>query len=1170
MNSVRLRVGLDVGSTTVKAVAIDEQTRDLLWMDYQRHESGQAEKVLELLQKLATEFQDIPNDAIRVSITGSGGKGLAEHIGAKYVQEVSAVTRAVEQYHPETGSVVELGGQDAKIIILREDPKTGLKNKFLSMNDKCAGGTGAVLDKISAKLGIPAEDLSQLHYDGIKLHHVAGKCGVFAETDINSLLMQGIPKDQLMASLFQALVEQNLAVLTRGHTLRPVVLLLGGPNAFIRGMREAWRSNLQQMWEERAVPLPPGADADDLVIVPANAQYYVALGAVEWSRKENIPAYNGWKTLEDFLASDRRKIKQGSATALWTSREELESFKRKYRKKPFEPASFQPGETVEAFIGLDGGSTSTKGVLLNREQEVLAKAYKLSEGNPIKDSQEIFAQLRHQVESTGASLDILGVGVTGYAADILKDVLKADAAIVETVAHTQSALHLYKDVDVICDVGGQDIKIMVLRDGKVKDFKLNTQCSAGNGYFLQSTAGDFQIPVEKYADVAFEAEAMPNFGYGCAVFLQSDIVNFQRQGWKSNEIMAGLAAVLPKNIWLYVAQIPNMASLGTNFVLQGGTQHNLAAVKAQVDFIKSKFLGRDEQPNIVVHEHCGEGGAIGAALEAHHLWKNGSKSAFIGLDATAAINYTATTNDDTRCHFCKNECLRTFIEVSATDRLNGVDSVASGVDRFEEEIVVPPDDVNPPENGEFKPMMQVQEGNRRLIVGNACEKGSVEDPRNMRAIKKELDAKLEANPNFVDASVKRAYRSFSPVNVSDARPKFAATRGARARATLMKGRSQIRIGIPRLLNVYLVAPLFSAYFESLGVPFRNLVFSDITTGELYREGAKRGAIDPCYPAKLAIPHIHNLIHTKHGKKSLDIVFFPMIDDLPSEMENVGDSRVCPTITATPESVKAAFMKESDLFKEKGIQYLNTFLNIGRPALFERQMYLQFKDILGLSKGENNRAVQAGYAALREFNAVRRQHAKKVLDQLERENRLGIVLLGRPYHNDPGINHDILLELQKKGYPIFTPESLPADKGMLDRLFGHEIRAGHINHPMDISDVWKNAYSEISSRKLWAAKYVARHPNLVALELSNFKCGHDAPIYAVLEKIVEHSGTPYFSFKDLDENKPLGSIKIRIETIDYFLKRYHEDILSRSNVRDLSTEQAVDGAQDSHQQIAPAG
>jgi len=237
----------------------------------------------------------------------------------------------------------------------------------------------------------------------------------------------------------------------------------------------------------------------------------------------------------------------------------------------------------------------------------------------------------------GATLKVLGVGTTGYAKDILKETLNADAAMVETVAHTEAALHFYPQADVICDVGGQDIKIIILKDGRVKDFKLNTQCSAGNGYFLQGTCEGFGFKVEEFSDIAFAAKGYPQFGYGCAVFMQSDIVDFQRQGWKPEEIMAGLCNVLPKNIWLYVSQIPNLSAIGRKFVLQGGTQHNLAAVKSQVDFIESRFRCNGDNPEIIIHMHCGESGAIGAAIEACRLWENGRQTTFVGLDAVQVI-----------------------------------------------------------------------------------------------------------------------------------------------------------------------------------------------------------------------------------------------------------------------------------------------------------------------------------------------------------------------------------------------------------------------------------------------------------------------------------------------------------------------------------------------------
>jgi predicted CoA-substrate-specific enzyme activase len=1130
-------VGLDIGSTTVKAVIVDAATDKVLWQDYQRHETKQPEKSLEFLKRMEAEV-GINRHNTRMFVTGSGGGGIAEQVGAKFVQEVTAVSLAVEKLHPEVYSVIELGGQDAKIIVFKDDDETGRKKKIPSMNDKCAGGTGAVIDKINAKLKIPAVQLGELKYQGIKLHKVAGKCGVFAETDINGLQKVGTPPDELMASLFEAIVLQNLSVLTRGHTLRPHVLLLGGPNSFIRGMREAWQANIPRMWQERKVAIPDGAKSEDLIKVPQNAQYFAALGAVEFGRSEDdcIGCYQGYDKLIRYIEFGRQEEKaKAGGKALVGDPAELDVFRESYRPKKFTPATFQKGSTVGGFIGIDGGSTSTKAVLLDEKGDILCKSYQLSNGNPIQDTIEMFENLRGQVEKQNAKLEVLGVATTGYAKDILKDVLNADVALVETVAHTESALKFYEDPHVIVDVGGQDIKIIILHNGRVKDFKLNTQCSAGNGYFLQSTAEGFGLSVNQFADLAFSAQAMPVFGYGCAVFMQSDIVNFQRQGWQAEEILAGLAAVLPKNVFLYVASIPNLAALGTRFVLQGGTQNNLAVVKAEVDFIRNSFRAAGKQPEIIVHEHCGESGAIGAAQESLRLWRNGQQTTFVGLDAVRKIEYRTTRNEATRCYFCKNNCLRTFIDVRTEPVKNLV----------------------PLEKVTKVPLMV---GEQRLIIAT-CEKGTVEDLNDMKDIKAGLDQIREKHPNFVDFASKEVFRPTNAKNVSDPVPTRAWTKAAKQRVALMQNRGKVRIGIPRVLNIYTYAPLFNGYFESLGVQPENIIYSDYTSSELYRAGASRGAIDPCFPAKIGISHVYNLIQEKHHKKPLDLIFFPMYDVLHSPLVKIVGANACPTVTATPETVKAAFTKENDVFAENNLKYVDPVLNFSDRKLFAYQMLQAFEPILGLAPEENDRAVESGFAALKEYESGIRKRARQVLDQLEDEDRIGIVMLARPYHHDPGLNHEILDEFQKLGYPIFSQNTLPLDEDLLERLFGEEVRAGVITSPLDITDAWKNSYSCSTNHKVWAAKFAARHPNLVALEISSFKCGHDAPIYGVVEGIVEQSGTPYFCFKDLDENKPSGSIRIRVETIDYFLRRYREEVIrKRKASQDIEAELAALEAQ----------
>jgi len=1136
--SARFVIGVDIGSTTVKAVVVESRKDHIVWRDYKRHDTRQPEVLLDFLCRMEKEAHVSPKNA-RILITGSGGNVLASLIGAKFVQEVNAVAVAVERLHPEINSVIELGGQDAKIIIFRDDTNSGHKRKIPTMNDKCAGGTGAVLDKIASKLHISPAQLAEQPYFGIRLHQVAGKCGVFAETDINSLQKQGVPTDELMASLFDAIVLQNLTVLTRGHTLYPEVLLLGGPNVLIRGMREAWQHNLGLLWKGRRIGLPKGAETQDLVTVPENALYYAALGAVEFGRMEEEAAarYLGTQCLEHYVRDQRQaaKVRRGDP-GLISSQFELLEFKNQYSRKPFVAAKFSAGTTVRAFIGIDAGSTSTKAVLLSDSSEVLCKAYQLSHGDPIQDAKELFESLRNQVESQEARLEILGVGTTGYAKNILRDALCADIALVETVAHTRSALHYYSDPHCIVDVGGQDIKILVLRDRCIKDFRLNTQCSAGNGYFLQSTAHSFGVPIDRYADTAFSAGSMPTFGYGCAVFLQSDIVNFQRSGWQAEEILAGLAAVLPKNIFLYVANVPNIQNLGTRFVLQGGTQNNLAVVKAELDFIRASFAGSDVEPEIVVHEHCGEAGAIGAAIEAKQLYDTGHRTSFIGLDAVRHIQYRTTRSEETRCTFCRNHCLRTFLDI-----------------RTESQHIEPSESRNS--------KVPLEQDQRRVIIAG-CEKGSVEDIDRMRDIKASMDSVRARTPNLVDMAARHVWTSRHPGLVADPIPTARWRNSVQRRIDLMKGRSKLRIGIPRVLNMWVYAPLFSAYLESLGVLAENIVYSDFTTNEMYRAGSNRGSIDPCFPSKIAIAHFHNLIFTKHVRKPLDCIFLPMFDVLCSPLVRTRACNACPTAAVTPETVEAAYTKEINVFAEKNIRYLHPIVNLSERRLFEQQMFQCWGPVLGLSAEENQRAVEAGFASLATYERDIRHQARVALDMLEREDHLGIVLLGRPYHHDPGLNHGILEEFQKLGYPVFSQNTLPLDEDLLDRLFGEEVRAGIITHALDISDVWKTATAASSNMKLWAAKFTARHPNLVAVELSNFKCGHDAPVYSVVERIIERSGTPYFCFKDLDENKPVASIKLRVETIDYFLKsrcegmRFMSESVHPETERDVSVHEGL--------------
>jgi activator of 2-hydroxyglutaryl-CoA dehydratase len=279
-------IGIDVGSTTVKMTVVDPVSKEILWSKYLRHETRQPEMTRDMLREIHAAFPTLKNDQIRTFITGSGGSPIAPQLGSKFVQEVNAVTMAVEKLHPDVGSVIELGGQDAKIIMFKQNQETGDKTAQTSMNDKCASGTGATIDKCVLKVGMPREEVPGLVFDPSKLHHVAAKCGVFAETDIVNLVKSGIPSIEIMNSLADAIVMQNLSVLTRGNTLRHKVLLLGGPNTYLPFLRDCWRKRIPMTWQDRGYDYPKDIPIDELIIVPENAQYYAGYGAVMYGMHE--------------------------------------------------------------------------------------------------------------------------------------------------------------------------------------------------------------------------------------------------------------------------------------------------------------------------------------------------------------------------------------------------------------------------------------------------------------------------------------------------------------------------------------------------------------------------------------------------------------------------------------------------------------------------------------------------------------------------------------------------------------------------------------------------------------------------------------------------------------------------------------------------------------------
>jgi predicted CoA-substrate-specific enzyme activase len=716
--------GVDVGSTTVKAVLVEDDR--ILWQDYQRHHTRQAEKVLEFLSRLESECGlEAGRDA--VLFTGSGSGFIAPLVGGKVIQEVVAVAVAVEKLHPEVRFVSEIGGEDMKTIFFTA-PGPG-RNKQVYMQSACSGGTGTFIEKTARKLKIDPEALARMAYDGRTLHKISSKCGIFAEADANTLVKGGVPVEEIIASLFEAVVYQNLATLTKGNTPAPQVLLLGGPNLFFIGLQQAWRHHLMNIWAERKVTLPDG-DPDAHIQIPAEALYYAALGCVEIGKAEADGArYRGTERLTWWIEQGQheQKAREGR-NGLVAGEADVAQFLQKYagaRRPPAPVATVDHGRGADeaVMVGCDFGSTTAKAAVLSADQAVLFTCYVGSQGNPIEDAKDLMRQIRE-----AGYRRIGALAVTGYGKDLLTDVVGADAAIVETVAHARAALHFFPDADVICDVGGCDVKVMILRQGTVADFRLNSQCSSGNGAFLQGVAERYNVPLEDYAERAFAAKSLPTLAMGCGVFLQSDIVNQQRKGWTAEEIMASLAAVLPLNVWVYACQLQNLRAVGRKFVLQGGTHRNLAVVKAQVDFI----TGKVPDAEIVIHPYSGEAGAIGAALCAIDARADGKPSRFRGFATVETLAYRATTNEHTTCRWCAVNCKRTFIDVALPDA-----------------------------KGRPWSKVPVGEGFERVISGNSCPKGLVEDVNELRVVKARIEEAKRAYPNVGEMVRAGAFRAGS-------------------------------------------------------------------------------------------------------------------------------------------------------------------------------------------------------------------------------------------------------------------------------------------------------------------------------------------------------------------------------------------------------------------------
>ncbi len=793
---VMIKVGIDVGSTTTKIVVIENESGELLMSDYTRHHSMQLESVERALKLVDGKF---PGTSFYAAITGSGAKNLAEELNISYIQEVVANSIILKKRYPKVGTAIELGGQDAKIIFFQEDQNTGKqKVSDMRMNGSCAGGTGAFIDEIASLLKTPIEQFDTLAAKGTTVYDISGRCGVYAKTDIQPLLNQGIKKEDLALSSFHAIAKQTIGGLAQGLTIHKPVVFEGGPLTFNPTLIRVFAERLDLKPEE--------------ILCPEHPELFVAWGAAEasdqlFSDSEPVTASGLIRLINEvYKKREREKIlksKDAKQTKpFFQNEKEKDAFLLRHQKKQIEKTDLKAGQILRAYLGIDSGSTTTKFVLMDEKEELLDSFYASNRGNPLRVAKEALIAMREKYKAMGIKLQIIAAGTTGYGEMLFSRAFSVQTHVVETVAHARATAKYTPDATFLLDIGGQDMKAIWLDNGVITNILVNEACSSGCGSFLENFAATLHISVDEISQKAFESENPAKLGSRCTVFMTSNIVTEQRNGKSPEDIMAGLCRSIIENVFTKVIRVSNLDSLGEKIVVQGGTFENNAVLCAL-----EQYVGRP----VVRAPYPGIMGAIGAALLAKEdagRRKKGTDSEntetaentnqkFIGLDALESLTWKQEAN--VPCPFCTNHCQRAVITFS---------------------------------NG------------NAWITNNRCERGEIlGDPKdkNVQNLVKEAGVKKNQAPDLYKLREQLLLTDY----LSDEE----------------KGEEKnITIGIPRVLMFWENMPFWTAFWKKLGFRVQISAAGNHQMFEEGLSAITSDTV--CFPAKLVHGHIRDLVRKK--------------------------------------------------------------------------------------------------------------------------------------------------------------------------------------------------------------------------------------------------------------------------------------------------------------------
>ena len=621
-----LHVGLDVGSTTVKIVVMNEQL-DTIYTDYQRHFSDTKNTVCNVLENLAQKY---PDYSFTIALTGSGAMSSAKFLDLPFIQEVVSCKRAVEKYIPQTDVVIELGGEDAKIIYFD-------KSIEQRMNGTCAGGTGAFIDQMASLLHTDPTGLNELAKNHKLIYPIASRCGVFAKTDVQPLLNEGAAKEDIAASIFQAVVNQTISGLACGRPIRGKVAFLGGPLNYLSELRNRFIETLKLK--------------DDEIIIPEEAHLLVAKGAALDSVNTTPITVEKLKSKIEVL-----KVSHDDTTnplkPLFSIDADYQEFKERHDKEKVEKGDLKT-YSGDCFVGIDAGSTTTKLVLIDRDGKLLYSLYGSNEGNPLQSVIKMLKQLYAEIPEKAV---IRFSGVTGYGEKLIQTALNVDLNEIETIAHYTAAKQFMPNVTSIVDIGGQDMKYIKMKKGVIDNIMLNEACSSGCGSFIETFAKSLNISIEEFVKAALESRRPVDLGSRCTVFMNSKIKQAQKEGYSVGDISAGLSYSVIKNAIQKVMKVRDVKTLGAHIVVQGGTFYNDAVLRAF-----ELIVGR----NVVRPDIAGLMGAYGVALLAKEQYEANMDMEYVStLSKPEDLDKLKIDITHVRCNGCENHCLLTINKFS--------------------------------------------------------------------------------------------------------------------------------------------------------------------------------------------------------------------------------------------------------------------------------------------------------------------------------------------------------------------------------------------------------------------------------------------------------------------------------------------------------------------------